>query len=187
MVAKKKFGVLWILAIAAMILVGCDEETIQSGGNDTTKDEQTETVAESTEPRVYWIEDTGDRLELVAEPMPETKANKAETLDQLLTKLTEGNVEGDRITALPENTKIISHDIQDKGIVINLSEAFTSGGGSSSMISRLGQVLYTATSFDPKANVWFEVEGEPLELLSGEGLEVAQPMTRTIFEQEFQL
>jgi spore germination protein GerM len=58
------------------------------------------------------------------------------------------------------------------------------------MIYRVAQVLYTATSLDPKAKVFLSVESQPLDEnhpLGGEGLILRQPMTRQDFAQDFSL
>jgi hypothetical protein len=55
------------------------------------------------------------------------------------------------------------------------------------MMSRVTQVLYTATSQNPGARVWISVEGRALEVLGGEGLILDQPLTRASFVPSFQL
>jgi spore germination protein GerM len=61
---------------------------------------------------------------------------------------------------------------------VDLSREFEQGGGSNSMQSRLLQVVYTATTFEPTAEVFLTIEGKKLETLGGEGVDVPSPLTR---------
>ncbi len=92
---------------------------------------------------------------------------------------------GKEIASIPTNTKLISTSIKSDGIHIDLSKEFVEGGGSTSMLGRLAQILYTATERNNKAKVWITVEGKKLETLGGEGIEIKQPLTRKDFQQEF--
>ncbi len=88
-------------------------------------------------------------------------------------------------TSIPPNTELLALTVEPDGIHVDLSEEFTAGGGSASMIGRLSQVVYTATTLDPNAPVWLAVAGEPLRLLGGEGLEVRYPITRSDLATDF--
>ncbi|MBF2056494.1 MAG: GerMN domain-containing protein [Cyanobacterium sp. T60_A2020_053] len=88
-------------------------------------------------------------------------------------------------TAIPDNTELLSLEIREEGIYLDLSAEFTEGGGSASMIARLGQIVYTATSDNPDSLLWLSVEGKPLETLGGEGLLVDQPITRELYSLSF--
>jgi spore germination protein GerM len=140
--------------------------------------------------QIFWLKDEGGQLKLVPEAIsvasdasPEAQVKAA--FDALLSK--PGDPEQNAFTTIPEQTKLLEATVQADGIHVNLSADFEAGGGSASMMGRLGQVIYTATAFDPAAPVWILVDGKPLTLLGGEGLEVSQPMTREDFNQGFEL
>jgi len=139
---------------------------------------------------VYWVKDTGTHLEVVptsiflAEDQPPEDLLKS-SLERVIQGPEEDINDAQVASTVPQETQINFLEIRADGIHVDLNQAFTSGGGSASMIGRLGQVVYTATTLDPDANVWISVNGEPLEVLGGEGLLVAQPMTREIFDRDF--
>ena len=136
--------------------------------------------------RVLAVNDTS--FELVPAPIQVEDASDPEVVltaafDQLLTTPDE-NV---GFSEIPAETALEDLRVQPDGVYVDLSAMFEQGGGSTSMMGRLGQVVYTATSLDPSGTVWISVGGEPLEYLGGEGLIVDQPMTRELFEQNFPL
>ena len=138
--------------------------------------------------RVYWLKGTGNEIALTPAPVKlsstgDTSAGLKTALDKLLAGPTSESV----TTTIPQATQLQSFAIREDGIHISLSKEFASGGGSSSMTARVAQVLYTATSLNPNAQVWLEIDGKPLETLGGEGLVLDQPLTRKSFERDFSL
>jgi spore germination protein GerM len=149
-----------------------------------------QTVPTEAAGAVFWLADTGTGFRLVPQPItvaddasPETKVTTA--FENLLTKT--GDPSQQAFTTIPEQTRLLGATVEADGVHVDLSGEFESGGGSASMAGRLGQVIYTATAFDPAAPVWISVNGKPLTVLGGEGIEVSQPMTRSDFDQGFQL
>jgi spore germination protein GerM len=138
--------------------------------------------------QVYWIKNAGNRLELVPAAVA---ANVPGQPDQLVKAALEAMLKGasapDLTSTVPQGTSLRQVEIKSDGVHVDLSREFTSGGGSTSMIGRVGQVIYTATTLDPNAPVWISVAGQPLSTLGGEGLILDQPMTRKTFNQNFQL
>jgi spore germination protein GerM len=148
-----------------------------------------ESIISNQEAQVYWLNIVGDKTELIPTQVTiESTADSSQKLNSALQSLLAGP-QGNfaYTTTIPQGTQLLDLKVKNKEIHINLSQEFTSGGGSASMVDRLGQILYTASSLDPESKVWIKVEGEPLEVLGGEGIMIAQPLTRQEFEKDFSL
>ncbi len=139
--------------------------------------------------QVYWLIPEETKLELKGNLLKLESPNQppAEQIKLALERLVKGPANADVSSAIPNDTQVNQVEIKGDGIHLDLSKTFTEGGGSASMQGRLGQVIYTASSLDPNMSVWISIDGEPLTVLAGEGLEVAQPMTRKIFQESFSL
>jgi spore germination protein GerM len=145
-------------------------------------------VAAQGETKVYWLRTIGKKLELTPAKIEVEGGNgDREQLAATVERLLKGPANSDVTSSIPEGTTLKSLKIAKDGVHVDLSKTFTKGGGSTSMQARLGQLIYTASSLNPSEPVWISVEGEPLTVLGGEGVEVSQPMTRTDFKKGFSL
>ncbi|MGH9024295.1 MAG: GerMN domain-containing protein [Acidimicrobiia bacterium] len=85
-------------------------------------------------------------------------------------------------TAIPEGTTLLGVRVDDRVATVDLSEQFTSGGGSASMRARVAQVVFTLTQFPTVDAVSFQIDGEPLTVLGGEGVLLERPQGRIDWE-----
>lgn len=138
--------------------------------------------------QVYWLNTVNNKVEVVPSAIALNNAgSKDEILKSAFTRLLAGPTDSALTTTIPTGTNLRNLTVDTNGVRVDLSKEFTEGGGSASMTGRVAQVLYTASTLDPKAKVWISVEGKPLDVLGGEGLMLDQPMTRESFNQNFPL
>ena len=139
--------------------------------------------------QVYWLTAQDNEYGLTASSIDLGDGNLSdqEKLQKVLGRLLQGPANANVSSAIPDQTKLNTVSIKTDGVHVDISKEFTTGGGSQSMQGRLGQIIYTASSLNPKVGVWISIDGEPLEVLGGEGLLVSQPMTRAEFDKEFSL
>lgn len=139
-------------------------------------------------PQIFQLEIVDNRIQLTSKTINSDTISPKIALTQALEKLLAQSPNFDPTTTIPSRTQLLDIDTNKNGIYIDLSSEFTQGGGSSSMIYRVAQILYTATSIDSQAKVFLSIAGQPLNEnypLGGEGLLLEYPLTRQKFAQEF--
>ncbi|MEO8463075.1 MAG: GerMN domain-containing protein, partial [Chloroflexota bacterium] len=87
-------------------------------------------------------------------------------------------------TTIPAGTRLLGLTIANGVATVNLSREFESGGGSASVLGRLGQVVFTLTQFPTVDSVAFELDGQPVTVFSGEGVVLDHPVGRSDFADQ---
>jgi spore germination protein GerM len=81
-------------------------------------------------------------------------------------------------TSLPRDTTILDLKIERTTVTVNFSKGFAKEDGLANHQGRLYQVLYTLTQSQDIDLVNILVEGQPLNVLGGEGLMIDNPWWR---------
>jgi spore germination protein GerM len=147
--------------------------------------------SQKLQPEIYWLRADGEQVSLVPQQVALNNSLSSEqALREGVVNLLTNSGMGDQTSAIPAGTHLLSLRTTPAEIYIDLSREFSQGGGSSSMIYRVAQILYTVTSLEPNAKVYLSVEGQLLDEhhpLGGEGLVLSQPLTRQQFTKDFSI
>lgn len=178
-------GTIAIVALAAALSVvagGCGGGGAESGGPVPSDTDTTETEPTGTNAYRIWLV-RGEHLFVVTREGPETESVGAEAVKQLLAGPTDEETVADVGTVIPAGTRFLALDIDGGTATVDLTSEYESGGGSASMFARLAQVVYTLTEFPTVERVSFMLDGEPVDVFSGEGIVLEKPVTRTDYEE----
>ncbi len=143
-------------------------------------------------PQAYWLQvkDNGDITLVPQQITLQPGVSQEVALTTVMNKLLGVPSDSQFSSTIPQGTRLLSLRVTKSGINVNLSQEFSSGGGSTSMIYRVAQVLYTVSSLDSNAKVYLSVEGKLLNEdnpLGGEGIILREPLTRQQFAQDFSI
>jgi hypothetical protein len=177
--------------LAAGLLVACGDDEPEPGGPPTPPTGSTpattptpgETPGTETVELEVWFTQDAD-LFLAHREVPETQAVGKAAMEALLDGPNDLEAGVDVISIVPEGTELLGLSIEDGVATVDLSGEYESGGGSASMFARLAQVVYTLTQFPTVDGVRFELEGEPVEVFSGEGIILEGPQTRKDYKDQ---
>lgn len=116
-------------------------------------------------------------------PVVRNTGSLEDTVRESLYGLTPSEIDLGISTAVPENTDLISIEVDNGVATVDLTSEFDDGAGTYSIRARLAQLVYTVTAYDPDiTGVRLELDGTPVEVFSNEGLVLDDPMTRKSFE-----
>jgi spore germination protein GerM len=79
---------------------------------------------------------------------------------------------------IPAGTRLRHLTVREGVVTIDLTGSIASGGGSSSMLGRLWQLVYTGTQLPDARQVRLLIEGAERQALGGEGLLIDRPIGR---------
>lgn len=149
-------------------------------------------TTQQSQPQVYWLRSNQNKLTLVPKPLPSNTdaSSPQQVLTTAMQKLLAAQPSEDLSSTIPKGTKLLGLQVGADGVHVDLSREFRAGGGSTSVIYRVAQVIYTATSLHPDGKVFISVAGRPIDRdrpLGGEGLILRQPTTRAQFAADFSL
>jgi len=145
------------------------------------KEDET-TVPETTTFAVYLLQ--GEKVAPVRRRVEATRGVARAALTALLDGPTESEATAGYGSTIPSGTELRGVAVADGTATVDLSSRFASGGGSLSMLTRVAQVVYTATQFPGVERVAFRLDGVPAAAIGGEGVIVDPPVARADFEDQ---
>lgn len=176
-------------ALAAVVLAACAggvpaTSTTTAPVTTTTTPTTSTTPEEAAAFAVFFLHDSGGNEArvppfLVAVHRETTSPDlPAAAVAALLAGPSAGE-EADGISVdIPAGTTLNGVAVEGGTATVDLSREFEAGGGSLAMFSRLATLTYTLTGLEGIDEVVLELDGEPVEVFSSEGIVLDGPLTR---------
>jgi germination protein M len=183
-----------LLALASLAVLGgtlglaaagCGSEKAVSLGQpsptgSTAATEPTGTAPTSVSLEVWFLR--GEQLVMGERSHETTTLVATAAMKALLAGPSPAEVASGLGTAVPAGTRLLGISIRKGVATVDLTSQYQSGGGSLSMKARLAQVVYTLTQFPTVRAVLFHLDGEPVNVFSGEGIVLDHPVGRKDYE-----
>ena len=173
-----------VLAVATMLalgVAGCGVGESDGPTSSPTSSPTAEpTSGETITVLAFFLH--GEKLASAERRVPATQAVARAAMDALCGGVNDFERAAGLTSSVPVDTTVRGIALDEGTATVDLSREFASGGGTLSMTSRVAQVVYTLTQFRTITAVEFELEGEPLDVLGGEGLLLETPQRRSHWE-----
>jgi germination protein M len=118
----------------------------------------------------------GEQLYVVSRARAATPRIGSAALADLLVGPTPAEHDAGIGTQIPEGTELLGLSINDGIATVDLTSEYESGGGTASMTMRLAQVVCTLDQFPTVKGVLFQLDGQAVDVLGGEGIVIDHPL-----------
>ena len=142
--------------------------------------------------RIYFLryDDKANALRLAPSPrkIPEgasAQEQASRAMQELLNGPDDEYREKGYTTEIARDTRLRGVEVIGGTAYVDLSGEVEGGGGSSSMLARLYQIVYTATEIPGIEDVRVLIDGKLREAMGGEGVLIDEPLRRPVAEPEF--
>jgi len=163
-----------------------DQPSLEPSGSTSSPSPSASPTGTTILRTYFWLggQQRSAGLVAVLRTVPGTKSVATAAMNALLAGPT-ATESGDRMisTAVPVGSQLLGLTIKDGVATVDLSSEFESGGGSVSVLTRLGQVVYTLTQFPSVKTVLFLIEGQPANVFSSQGIVLDKPVGRSDYVQ----
>ena len=153
--------------------------TTSTSAATTTAEAATTTTPAVTDVKLYFLR--GEKVGVVRREVADDGAPATAAVQALLEGPGEEEVALGFGTTIPDGTTLNGVVIDAGVATIDLSATYDDGGGTSSMTSRLAEVVFTLTQFPTVTSVRFELDGTPVTSFGGEGILLVDPVDRSDF------
>jgi hypothetical protein len=178
-----------LLGLAGLVVLGCSVAAVAGGcgsehavslgkpaAGTTTTREETGSVPTQLSLEVWFARH--DSLAMVKRMHEPTQRVATAAVDALLDGPTREERAAGYASAIPAGTRLLGITIRNGVATVDLTSDYQSGGGATSMQTRLGQVVYTLTQFPTVQKVRFRLDGTPVNVFSSEGIVLDHPVGR---------
>lgn len=160
-----------------------EQPKIEKKGEENSPDEKEPVKAEpeKRDAKIYFLKMDEKSEKVLLVPVVR-KINSSEPVKNAFVELLKGPSPSEKkkalLSAIPENLRIKNITVKNRIAEIDFNNAIESGGGANILLSRLDQIIYTATQFDDIDGVVIKINGKPKKTLGGEGVSISGVLKR---------
>jgi spore germination protein GerM len=153
--------------------------TSTTAANPTSTTTPTGEQTGSSDVSVYFLDEAGVAVAVTRRVTTERVARAA--IQAIIDGPTSSEAASGLASAMPAETLLLGLTVEAGTATLDLSREAASGGGSTAVLGRLAQVVYTLTEFPTIDRVQLLLDGDRVDYFSGEGVLVGEPLTRDDF------